>query len=83
MESYDWYEDQLVGLGSRFIEDVKFWIHKIEQQPDLFSIKYKSYREVSIPTFPFLIIYRINKIKVSVRIVSVFHTARNPKRKYK
>jgi len=33
-------------------------------------------------TFPFFIIYRINDRLKIIRIISVFHTSRNPKGKY-
>jgi len=82
LASFDWYEEQQKGLGGRFAEKVLQRIHNIEMNPELFSIKYKSYREANIAPFPFVIIYRINKRKNIIRIVSVFHTAQNPKGKY-
>ena len=80
--SFTWYEGQQKGLGSRFIEEVMHRIRKIEQNHELFSIKYKSYGETSVARFPFIILYRINKRKNIIRIVSVFHAAQNPKKKY-
>ena len=83
VSSFTWYEDQQKNLGSRFIDEVFIQIHKIEHNPELYAQKYKLYREVVLPKFPFVIIYRINKPKNIVRIVSVFHTSRNPRTKYK
>ena len=80
--SFDWYEDQQKGLGNRFVEKVLQRIANIEQGPVLFSFKYKSYREANITQFPFVIIYRINKRKNIIRVLSVFHTAQNPIKKY-
>lgn len=59
--SFNWYEEQQKGLGSRFIEETLSRIHKIEQNPELFSIKFKSYREARLMSFPFVIVYRIKK----------------------
>ena len=81
-ESWNWYEDRQLGLGDRFLNEIAEHIRKIEQTPIRFPIRFKSYREESVPVFPFLIIYRINEKKKIIRIVSIFHTSRNPTRKY-
>jgi plasmid stabilization system protein ParE len=81
-ESWNWYEDRQLGLGDRFLNEIAEHIRKIEQTPIRFPIRFKSYREASVPVFPFLIIYRINERKKIIRIVSVFHTSRNPTKKY-
>ncbi len=81
-KSFNWYEDQKVGLGSRFTKEAADLFRTIKQNPKLFSIKDKFYREVGMSSFPFLVIYRINR-KHAIRIVSVFHTSQNPKKKYR
>ena len=81
-ESWNWYEDRQLGLGDRFLNEITEHIRKIEQTPIKFPIRFKSYRETPVPVFPFLIIYRINEKKKIIRIVSIFHTSRNPTRKY-
>jgi plasmid stabilization system protein ParE len=82
-ESWTWYEDRLPGLGDRFVNEVLECIRQIEENSDRFPTKFKSYKEAQVKTFPFLVIYRISKKANPVRIVSVFHTARNPKKKYR
>jgi plasmid stabilization system protein ParE len=81
-ESWDWYEDRQLGLGDRFLKEITDHVRKIEQTPNRFPTRFKSYRETPVPVFPFLIIYRINEKKKIIRIVSIFHTSRNPKKKY-
>lgn len=80
--SWNWYEDRLQGLGDRFVKEVTNEIFKIQQRPKNYSIRYKNYRQKTMETFPFLIIYRINDRLKIIRIISVFHTSRNPKGKY-
>lgn len=80
--SWNWYEDRQRGLGDRFIAEVFRKIDVIEQNPELFAPKYKSYREALVAVFPVLIIYRTDKRKKLVRIVSIFHTARGVRKKY-
>jgi plasmid stabilization system protein ParE len=81
--AWDWYEERQQGLGDRFIQEVirKAWL--IEQNPERYPTRYKSYKETILSVFPFLIIYRTNKRKKSVRIISVFHTSLHPKKKYR
>jgi len=81
--SWEWYEERLHGLGDRFVRDVIARIRDIEKNPDRYPTRFKSYKEVSIDTFPFLIIYRISTKKKSIRIVSIFHTSQSPRHKYK
>jgi len=81
--SWDWYEERQQGLGDRFLNEVISRIRDIEKTPERYPTKHKSYKEVSIPTFPYLIIYRINNKKKSIRVVSVFHTSQSPKKKYR
>ena len=49
VDSFAWYEQQQKGLGRRFVDTVKHTIGKIEQNPEVFAIKYKSYREAVVP----------------------------------
>ncbi len=81
--SWQWYEDRQQGLGDRFFNAVLDRIRAIEQNPERYPTRYKSYKETTLEDFPFLIIYRVNKKRNIIRIVSVFHTSKNPKRKYK
>lgn len=81
-KAWEWYEERQQGLGDRFLKEVINRVRLIEQNPDRYPTRTKSYKETPVPVFPFLIIYRVNKKKKSVRIVSVFHTSLNPAKKY-
>ncbi len=80
--SWGWYEERSRGLGDRFVKEVKGTVFKIEQHPGRYPLQYKNYRQASLHTFPFLVIFRVNERKKIVRIVSVFHTSQDPKKKY-
>jgi plasmid stabilization system protein ParE len=79
--SWNWYEERQQGLGDRFVKEVITRIRDIEKTPDRYPTRYKTYKEILVPSFPFLIIYRIIKTKKSIRVVSVFHTSQSPKKK--
>ncbi len=83
IEAWEWYEDRQPGLGDRFKNEVYNCIRIIEQHPERYPERRKNYNEALVKVFPCLVIYRIHKRKKSVAIVSVFHTSRNPKKKYR
>jgi plasmid stabilization system protein ParE len=83
ISAWEWYEERQQGLGDRLIKELTHRIQLIEQNPGRYPTRYKSYKESPVPVFPFLIIYRLNKKKKLVRIVSVFHTSLNPQKKFK
>jgi len=82
LDAWEWYEDKQVGLGDQFVTEVGKKIMFIRNNPFHYPTKGK-YREAQTDTFPFLIIYKINKLQDLIQIVSVFHTSRHPKKKYK
>lgn len=82
-EAWSWYEDKQPGLGDRFKQQVYDCIGTIEQHPERYAERKKNYREALLKIFPYLVIYRIHKRKKLIAIVSVFHTRRNPKNKYR
>lgn len=83
IDAWTWYEDRLDGLGDRFLNDVTNRLRQIETDPSKGHSHKRPYLEVSLQTFPYLIIYRVNKSKKLIFISSIFHTKRNPKKKYK
>jgi plasmid stabilization system protein ParE len=82
IQAWEWYEERQRGLGDRFVKEITDRIRKIEQAPERYPTRFRSYKETPVPVFPFLIIYRLNKRKKIVRVVSVFHTSLNPKKRY-
>ena len=81
-KAWEWYEERQHSLGDRFIEELMSCVQLIKKTPERYPSKFKSYKETKISVFPFLIIYRLNRKKKSIRIVSVFHTSLNPRKKY-
>jgi mRNA-degrading endonuclease RelE of RelBE toxin-antitoxin system len=82
LEAWDWYDDRWSGLGDRFMREVEKKVQQIEKTPERYAERKKGFRETKIRVFPYLIIYRIQKRKKIIAISSVFHTSRNPKKKY-
>jgi hypothetical protein len=82
-DSYQWYELQQQGLGEKFLIEIEEYKNIIRKHPELYKINYKKFREIWMKIFPFLIVYYISKTNQEIVIISVFHSSRNPKKKYK
>lgn len=82
IEAWKWYEDRQLGLGDKFKLQVDNCIRIIEQNPERYPEQKRNYREGIVKIFPYLIIYRVNKRRKIIAVISVFHTSRNPHKKY-
>lgn len=82
-EARIWYEERLSGLGARFEERIDFYLQTVKKSPLLFPKKRRSFREVKVSAFPYLIVYKILVKEKTILILSFHHTSRNPKKKYK
>ena len=80
-EAYDWYNEQQDGLGDRFLEELRDCRNKLESWPDAYTKVKKSYRQFVLHTFPYVVVFKI--IKTDVIVYAVFHTSRNPRKKFK
>ncbi len=80
-EAFDWYEEQLAGLGNKFYKELDHYFTAISKNPHHYPIKYKGdLHVVVLNKFPYLIIYWVDKINNLIIVVSIFHTSREPKR---
>jgi len=82
LDAWMWYEDKQEGLGDRFKNEIVKKIKQIVLTPERYPERKKSFREAKIEVFPYLLIYKIAKRKKMIAIVSIFHTNRNPGKKY-
>jgi toxin ParE1/3/4 len=77
-ESVAWYENQRLGLGLQFADEVESVLNRISQAPEQFKIVRGDARRAVLSQFP----YTLHFIPEQHRIVvlAVFHVKRNPKR---
>ncbi len=80
-DAYDWYAAKSDFLAKRFLASVQETKEFLETNPMLFQLTYKTFRQAPVKIFPYLILYKV--INEEVIIYRVFHTKRNPKKKYK
>lgn len=81
--AFKWYEDRVSGLGVRFEYSVGKAISNIANNPLGYPNKKYDCHEYIVDDFPYLIIYKLYPETKTILILSVFHTSRNPKEKYR
>ncbi|MCM5526826.1 type II toxin-antitoxin system RelE/ParE family toxin [Parasegetibacter sp. NRK P23] len=82
-DAYHWYEDRSEGLGERFLTLLNKRLHQIADDPERYPKKRKSFRETTMDTFPYVIVYEVFKKDRIVFVSYIFHFSRNPRLKYK
>ena len=83
LEAYAWYKECLDGLEKRFEFCVESRIKTIADNPLLYPNKKFDSRECKVADFPYLIVYKFYPKEQLILIVSIFHTSRSPKKKYR
>ena len=75
-EAFAWYEEQLPGLGSEFLDAIESSIISIENNPAQFPVIYRDTRRALINRFPYGIFFVTSDNLISV--IAIMHTAREP-----
>ncbi len=76
-EAYDWYEDQHAGLGEKFAEQVQQVLNRIAATPRIHAAAFGDVRKAVVVRFLYCVFYR--EEASCVRVLSVFHTSRDPR----
>lgn len=83
-EGFIWYEERKNGLGYEYLDAIQKTITKIVENPESYGSKGNSeFREALLDKFPYVIVYKIYKLKMEIFISSVHHTKKNPRKKYR
>jgi len=75
-ESFDFYEEQIEGLGYDFIMEVLATVKRIKNNPEAWTQLSARTRRCLINRFPFGIIYQVRDNEVL--IVAIAHLHRKP-----
>jgi plasmid stabilization system protein ParE len=76
---WTWYENQKIGLGDEFIDELDEHINKYLTTFPKFAIIYKNRRALNLNRFPHKVIFIINETKYEVIILRVIHPKQNEK----
>ena len=82
--AYTWYEEKQKGLGAKFMNSVEKRLRQISEYPEYYGRRQRSnFREAKVENFPYMIVYEFFKRKQVIHIAAIYHSKRNPKRKYR
>jgi plasmid stabilization system protein ParE len=73
-----YYRDQQTGLGKRFLNSIEDCVNSIHHNPELYQVRFKDIRFAYPKTFPYIVLYRINRRKKKIFIIAILHTSLSP-----
>lgn len=74
--SYEWYQNQAVGLGDDYLNELEIAYNAIAELPDTWPKFQNNLRRFLLSKFPFSVIYQFNQ--EAVFVVAVMHNSRKP-----
>jgi plasmid stabilization system protein ParE len=78
-----WYAERSHDATKNFIKEFGETIDKICSVPYQYRNVHKNFREILMKKYPYYLVYLIDEENAHVRILTVYHTSRNPKNKYR
>jgi plasmid stabilization system protein ParE len=77
LDAATYYEEQRVGLGLEYLEEVEHAVSFLTQYPEASSKIRGSVRRLTLPKFPYSLLYRLLEDD-QIRILAVAHHKRRP-----
>ncbi len=74
--AFDWYQEQQLGLGNQFAQELVSSIDRIINSPRLYSELHIGIRRVLLHKFPYGIYYLLKEDQIIV--LAVLHLSMNP-----
>jgi hypothetical protein len=75
-DAYQWYEDQMSGLGRAFLAEINEAVHRVTTWPEAHTVLRGVLRRCLIRQFPYGLIYGVDG--QTIVIVAVAHLHRKP-----
>ena len=73
-----WYDEQVSGLGNRFVLALDAAVEAIGQRPEAFPKVYGEFRQCLVRRFPYTVYFRI--AEDAIVVIAVHHQRRDPAR---
>jgi plasmid stabilization system protein ParE len=78
-EAVDWYEAQEIGVGWRFDDELQAFLQTLQKNPERFGLATNLTHKAKMPEpWPYSVYFTINRGHSEVKILAVWHGARNP-----
>jgi len=78
-EAIEYYAEISPSIPRKFISDLKNAYNKLSKVP-YYQKRYLNFRGFPMKRFPFILFFTVDEKQQKVRIVSCFHTSKNPKK---
>lgn len=78
LEAFNYYEEELEGLGERFLNELDKVILSINLAPNGFK-NFHIYRQIPFDVFPYILLYEV--IEKTLIVYAVFKTPQDPQKK--
>ena len=76
VQVFDWYEQQEVGLGLEFRDELGVVIERIRERPQAFPVIEQETRRARLRRFPYSVLFR--ELADALVVVGMFHARRAP-----
>jgi plasmid stabilization system protein ParE len=78
-EAVDWYEGREKGVGWRFNDELQIFLSGLAHGPERFKLVTALTRRAKMPKpWPYSIYFAVNQHHREVKILAIWHGARNP-----
>jgi plasmid stabilization system protein ParE len=82
-EIVDWYSERSQQATDNFIRELDETFNKICRNPFSYRSVHQRFRILKMKTYPYYIIFSIEEKSQLIVIAKLYHTARNPEKKYR
>jgi plasmid stabilization system protein ParE len=77
MDAQNWYEDEMPGLGARFLAEVSALIERMQENPQQFPVVHRNIRRALLRHFPYALMFVIGQDE-RLTVLACFHGSRDP-----
>ena len=77
LEAFQWYDEQIPGLGQEFLLELERALESIQNNPEANLRIHRDFRRVLTRRFPYSTFYTVQG--QSVVVIAVLHAARDPR----
>ena len=77
-EAYEYYEEQLPGLGAEFLSEILSTFSRMKVNPESWSPFSEKTRRCLTKRFPYGVVYQIREKENKILIIAIAHLHREP-----
>ena len=78
ISAVNYYSAKAEGLGERLANEIDGLLIRVAELPMSFTIRYRKIRAAKVPSFPYLLFYKVNEHNKSIEVLRVFNTHQQP-----